>query len=173
MYFWRITKYNPDFRDNTGCFRADDWTSFWDIGKCINGKQLTVNDYLSIESLYINAIFAFMESLQVSELKIDGLEKDEDNIEPIQYQELYPEEMVELFKSVKDGCILSIREVEYMCRLLLREHLWCKLSYKKLFFIHFGYDYYMYFGSILECNDAIEEIKLSGLFVEQIQSPYL
>lgn len=35
-----------------------------------------------------------------------------------------------------------------------------------------GWDFYMYIGSSLECNNAIATIQNSGLFVEESQSPY-
>jgi len=43
-----------------------------------------------------------------------------------------------------------------VCRLVLREILWCKLESPNGFYIHFGYDYYMYFGSPVSSQRAID-----------------
>jgi hypothetical protein len=39
-------------------------------------------------------------------------------------------------------------------------------------YVHFGWDYYMYFGSKKTCKPVLAEIEHSGLFVEKRKSPY-
>lgn len=56
MKCWRITKYNPKFRNELGHYQKKEWTSVSDIGKIFEGKQLTVEEYLNTENLYINSI---------------------------------------------------------------------------------------------------------------------
>lgn len=41
------------------------------------------------------------------------------------------------------------------------------LGYKKQFFVHFGYDYYMYIGASKNCIKSKNAVMLSGLFVEE------
>jgi len=60
-----------------------------------------------------------------------------------------------------------------VCRLVLREILWCKLESTNGFYIHFGYDYYMYVGSPVSSQRAIDYGKQNGLYVEEMESPYL
>ncbi|WCK55874.1 hypothetical protein PP175_08100 [Aneurinibacillus sp. Ricciae_BoGa-3] len=108
-YQWRITKYNPEYRNDTGIYKKEEWTSFYDIGDLIG---------------------------------------DFDEI--------------------------SVENTPLLSRLILREHLWCKLEYESEFFVHFGYDYYMYVGSSIQCKDTIKKItKEFNLFVEHFNSPHL
>ena len=55
----------------------------------------------------------------------------------------------------------------------LRKRCWCKLSADN-FFIHFGYDYYMYIGCNISENRMNEIASQNCLYSELIkQSPYL
>jgi len=58
-------------------------------------------------------------------------------------------------------------------RMCLREAIWCKLEAEGRFYIHFGWDYYMYIGSDKSSADAIQLATSDGLFVEDFISPYL
>ena len=40
-------------------------------------------------------------------------------------------------------------------------------------YVHFGYDYYMYIGSEKPLEKEIDSINRSGLFVENMVSPYI
>jgi hypothetical protein len=60
-----------------------------------------------------------------------------------------------------------------VCRLVLREILWCKLESENGFYIHFGYDYYMYIGGPAPSENSIAYGRQQGLFVEEMESPYL
>ena len=75
MHCYRITKYNPRFRDHTGAYRKEDWISFSDIGMTFENKVLSATDYLSTEEAYIEAISLFMDESEVSTLEIVLLSK--------------------------------------------------------------------------------------------------
>ncbi|QSX06726.1 hypothetical protein JYG23_04550 [Sedimentibacter sp. zth1] len=55
-YMWRITKYNPQYRDSYGAYLKDEWTSLSDVGKQYDGKVFTKDEYLEYERLYIESI---------------------------------------------------------------------------------------------------------------------
>jgi len=57
-------------------------------------------------------------------------------------------------------------------RLILRELIWCKLRAREGFYIHFGWDYYMYSGGVELDTETRSAITDSGLFVERFKSPY-
>jgi hypothetical protein len=57
MHCWRVTKYDPVYRDLEGNFKKEDWTSYYDIGKVYGGQEFTLSDYLSIESSNSNAMY--------------------------------------------------------------------------------------------------------------------
>jgi hypothetical protein len=173
MKCWRITKYNPKFRNELGHYQKKEWTSVSDIGKIFEGKQLTVEEYLNTENLYINSIDYFITALKLSGLKVEELEKNKAEIALKQPDNLYLYKMTMLFNSVKNNQFLNIQEVRYISRLILREQLWCKLTYGSTFFVHFGYDYYMYIGCHREYKEIFNKIVKSGLFVEQFESPYI
>jgi hypothetical protein len=172
MFNWRITKYNPIYRDELGKYKKDEWTSFCEIGKIFNGNMLTSDEYVVVEDTYVGAILAFMDDLGIKSLKVKGLEKKNKKFMPDKAHKLYSEELVNLYISLQDNDVLNVREIECLSRLVLRENLWCKLEKDDIMFVHFGYDYYMYIGIHEICEEAINNIKESGLFVEDFVSPY-
>ncbi|WP_260288520.1 hypothetical protein [Peribacillus aracenensis] len=57
MISWRITKYNPKNRDESGYYLDDkEWTCFSEVETVVIEE-----DYLRTESNYINAITTFMD----------------------------------------------------------------------------------------------------------------
>lgn len=78
-YTWRFTKYNPLFRDENGRFLQNDWTSLAEVGKTLAGNNdqfVSVEEYLSLEKNYIEAILTFMRALHISALQVSALEKN-------------------------------------------------------------------------------------------------
>lgn len=171
MFQWRITKYNPKYRDEKGVYTRDEWTSISDVGSVY---KITSADYIAIENKYVEAVVSFMEYLQIKNIFIRGLEKRNGIIEQIKkFPGIYPQEMINLFSSAQENLVLDKNLVAIICRLILREHLWCKLvSADSNFFVHFGYDFYMYIGSVNDCSEIISGIEKTGLFVEKFESPY-
>lgn len=151
VFEYRITKYNPANRID-GRYVVDDWTSFSDIGKRFDKTELTYEKYLEIETAYI-------------ECCIDLLSKARIRILSIEQAECYSEDVL-LPASVSD-----ISEIRHLIAACLREQCWFKLTGKD-FFIHFGYDYYMYIGSMLPAATVEETAIRYGLFCELCPSPY-
>lgn len=162
--YYRITKYNPKFRDEKGRYERDEWTSVTDIGKVISGRVLTEKEYLSTENCYIDALRFLIKENNITSLKISELEiyQGEETI-PLKLEER------EFISRITDNMTVNITDAEIVAKSVLRELMWCKLCAEKADFeIEFGYDYYMY----VRCNsitpamkDAIIE---SGLYIEQI-----
>ncbi|SFX09969.1 hypothetical protein SAMN04487866_101523 [Thermoactinomyces sp. DSM 45891] len=167
MYSYRVTKYNPEYRVN-GAYTRDEWTSVADVGKAVNW-----NEYLSVENNYVNAVIAFMEKVRVSVLEVSNLEKY-DTLQLYADQDIYlSKDMDELYRKIKNGVYLKKNDIEHLVRIVLREYLWCKLVHTPDVFVHFGYDYYMYFGCSFQLDDEfIQQLHLLGLFVEEMISPY-
>jgi hypothetical protein len=69
MYQYRVTKYNPVFRDENGRYTSEEWTSFGDVGEIVSVKE-----YVRVETAYIEAALAFLREAGVVELQIRGLE---------------------------------------------------------------------------------------------------
>ena len=169
IFQWRITKYNPNFRDENGYYTlTEDWTCPSEIGKTINGNQFTLEDYLQVEAAYIDSAIKFIDESGIDLLRILQLECDiseEDRTSP-----LYEKEFEELV--LKEDLVINKNEIRLICKMVLRNFLWCKLYSKDHFFIHFGWDYYMYIGSHVNCLSAIKFAENNGLFVEQCTSPH-
>ncbi|NJD01753.1 MAG: hypothetical protein FIA99_03960 [Ruminiclostridium sp.] len=172
MYSYRVSKYNPIFRDEKGSYKNDGWTSFADIGIVYDNREFLIDEYISVENAYVQAINSFINCLEVPSMKIVSLEKNYDSLEIDKYPDNYSKRMISLYSSIKEGSIIKISDIECLSRLILREHLWCKLEHSSIMFVHFGYDYYLYLGSSKRCEGSIEEITKSGLFVEEFESPY-
>lgn len=161
MFQYRITKYNPLHRDQNDVYLLDEWTSISDIDEV----YLTTKEYEEIENAYVNAICYFLVECGVKKLKITDLEKHEIPSE-------ISNEMQSLYHSIQDNDILQSYEIRQVSKLVLRESIWCKLNDNENFFVHFGFDYYMYIGCTIKCENAIERITTSGLFIENKESPY-
>jgi hypothetical protein len=131
---------------------ADEWTSFCDIGKVFGDTILSQDAYLKTEQAYIDCCIKLIEKAKISKLYIKQAE--------------YYTEDVRFSSSISN--IQEIRQVITAC---LREQCWLKLT-SKGFFIHFGYDYYMYIGSSLPTESVIETATYYGLYCEQYPSPY-
>lgn len=161
MYNWRITKYDPLNRDESGGYLdSEEWTSYSEVGKKLNEEE-----YLIVEQKYINAIKIFMTELGIKKLQIMDLESylEEDSTQTT----------TDFISNLSAGDKVSFHEVERLAQLTLREVVWCKLEFEDELYVHFGYDYYMYIGINKECKRVVQKIEKSGLFVENFTSPYL
>ncbi len=136
---WRITKYNPAFRDNRGAYLKDEWTSVSDVGKPFDGGVLTFEEYHKIEDAYVSTALSYVLEAGLDELTITYLETH-------RVSEARAEDSLDIAfnpKLARKGIVLSGEALADVCRLVLREIFWCKLESDNGFYIHFGYDYYI------------------------------
>ncbi|MBM7602689.1 hypothetical protein JOC75_000659 [Metabacillus crassostreae] len=155
MYSWRITKYNPLNRDEYGFYKDNnEWTSYTDFD-----TKIDKSEYLETEQKYIDSIFYFMEDLGIEAVYLSDFEGETDELEHI--------------LPISSNQELSLQGIKEIAMLTLREVVWCKLTLQGKFFVHFGYDYYMYIGAYKDCPKAKMKIEKSGLFIENYTSPYL
>ncbi|MGG0738227.1 hypothetical protein [Niallia taxi] len=161
MYSWRVTKFNPLHRDESGSYIIkDEWTSYSDIG-----SKVSEEEYLETEEKYINAVLSFMNEMNVDKLYLKDLELHSDGV---------VEQNASTFMlTMWLGKEVSKQEIKELIKLTLRESIWCSLSYKKQISVHFGYDYYMYIGAANDCPKARTKVITSGLFVEEFSLKYI
>lgn len=172
MYEFRVTKYNPKFRDNDGIFLKDEWTCPSEVNCNFDGKRFTKEEYLNIEAQYINAILAFMEfnkldHLRIVDLEVENLKKD--------LRKRSNRGMIESeFKKIKlyEDKSLNIKDLKIVLKMILRNFIWCRLEIHNRFFAYFGWDFYMYVGCVNCYNNTVNRIENNGLFVEDFKSPY-
>ena len=169
MYQWRVTKYDPRRRNRQGHFLGDDWTAVSDIGHQYDGRMLTRDEYLAVETTYVDAAMHFLRESGFDALTVIGLEADvsvSTADDPAGGVALDPG------LTLREGQRVSGAEVERVIRLNLRSLIWCKLEVPGRFFIHFGDDYYMFIGSESPSPASIAYARQIRLFVEPMTSPY-
>jgi hypothetical protein len=154
MNKYRVTKYNRRLRKSSGAYMRDEWTSFCDIGRSFNGVELTRSEYQRVEDAYIIAAVGFLGEAGISQLTVQGMEKDDG-----------------LSLTFNEGEPLTIEQVRDVLRRLLRVEFWCRLEAADGY-IHVGYDYYMYVGVPRACPASRQHAEELGLYVEDFSSPY-
>ncbi len=152
MIEYRVSRYNPMFRDCHGVYVRDDWTSRSDIGRSFNGIVLTTEEYQRVEDAFVVAVQAILRECDILSLTVSELEN---HSTPLPFA---------------DGAVLCLEEVGKAVRRVLREEFWCRLEGARAF-VHIGYDYYVYVGVPNPCPKARELAGEIGLFVEEFLSP--
>ncbi|WP_334157515.1 hypothetical protein [Oryzomicrobium sp.] len=155
---YRVTKYDPSFRDANGAFLRDDWTSYSDIGRIYNGALLSESQYLTVENAYLLSIEEFLREARIETLQLRGLEHNARHTLP---------------QFIQPQALLSASQCVEFARIALREIVWGMLVAPGQAYVHFGYDYYMYIRLPTKCPKAITAAHARGLFVERFRSPYL
>lgn len=155
---FRVTKYDPRERDEWGRFMREDWTGFGDVGKEFAGVVLTLAAYAEVEGRYLGAIAEFMRLAGVDSVEVQGLE-----------HRGVDRQLDAAAALVAEGQRLDRAQALEVAQLNLREALWCRLVGAGGFYVHFGWDYYMYIG-----GDALPAAppEIAGMFVEAFASPY-
>src|SRR5690348_420373 len=111
MKHWRVTKYNPTYRDKSGAYRREDWTSFDDIGRPFNGALLTLDEYMQTEDRYVSTALHFARAANVSKLVPSQVESSSGND-----------------LTVTEGQPIDIAKIPEILRSILRSCIWCKLE---------------------------------------------
>jgi hypothetical protein len=75
---------------------------------------------------------------------------------------------------VGEGAGLSPIEATDAVRQMLREEGWCRLADGDRFYIHIGWDYYVYVGTEQPCERSVALAEAKRLYVDRdFPSPYL
>ena len=77
----------------------------------------------------------------------------------------------EFIASLRQGRACTIDEIELLSRLCLRGDFGCYFTGPNNSYIHFGWDYYMYFGGDFDCDWPSLKFP-DGMFIEAIPTPY-
>ncbi len=152
MFQYRVTKYDPRFRDERGAYTRDEWISVSDIGQVFDGVLLTPEAYQRTEDAYVEVAFAFVREARLSLRVVDPSSENGQSLSD-------------------EGRVLDPAEFDRALRAALRETFWCRFEGTDGF-VHVGYDYYMYIGVQTDCPKAIASAAATGLFVEPYVSPY-
>lgn len=181
-YVYRVTKYDPDHRD--------------EHGRC-TGPEDTVSDRGPVEAAYLLAVAAFAEESgidrpvirepQVPSLAHFGAEPPVDGFG---LTGLFPPgrggapqvspggpmagSTTLIPAGFHDGAEVSLQVGLELVRSMLRDNgAWCRLEVEDRFTVHVGWDHYLYVGSDRPCERALALTRRLGLFPERLDSsPY-
>jgi hypothetical protein len=166
MAGFRVTKYDPRKRDANGWFLRDDWTAVSDVGRSFYGVVLTTSQYMLVEDAYVESVRRFLRAARLKALRIDDLEAE---VRSLGLQGPAEENLERLLHSAHEGMWVEGSDLDATVRLCLRECLWCRLNGERGFYVHFGYDYYMYVGTEGNC---VAPPLPPGMYAEEFVSPY-
>jgi hypothetical protein len=165
MDWYRVCKYDPALRDENGFYQRDEWTSVSDIGRSFDGVELDVQTYLSVEDAYVRAVKEFMADAGVSTLGVVSLKPPLNLASLRKYGLPDADELTRLARQLREGTELSGATVDQVCRLSLREVLWCRLESPGRLVASVGDDYYLHIGTAAPSERAIAKVHELGLFV--------
>ncbi|TCI45741.1 hypothetical protein EVJ27_07690 [Exiguobacterium sp. SH3S2] len=177
MYRYRITKYNPAFRDEPYGYKKDEWTAISDIGKSFEGITLHFEEYMRVEDAYVTSVKWIMKHCNVISLRVSYIEKrgrlSRHEIQRPDLSEIvYTAKTRDLYKRVKKGTVLTGWRIEHMIRLMLREELYAQLvgneSHHKdePFEVFIGYDYLMGIHTNINLQHLKEQLLNIGMYLE-------
>ncbi len=171
MNIYSITKYHPETRG-----KIDEWTEITDILRAFDGVVFTLEEYLRVESNYVEAIERIMGYLGVKTLTVSYLERRDYAHRPSSksaFNALYPIRMRDLRKKVRPGKALSRDQIPNMLRLMLRNALYAELESKVnesdeeyRFKVFFGYDYMMGVHSVIDLSPLRDELLRMDMYLE-------
>jgi hypothetical protein len=170
MTSYRITKYNPDKRNDQGHYLDDsEWTAISDIE---NPKynNITYEEYEMVESAYVSSILLILQDKNFDHLVVETFLRHDKKSDFKKHFATGRIRNINLdfdteVKILKKGLKLNLDQVDKIVRLILRETVDLTLANTN-FEIRFGYDYYMYVETNGIMPSTIEKIEELGLFVE-------
>lgn len=173
MNRYRITRYNPKYRDKNGIFLLDTWTSWADIGRKYEeygNNVLTLKEYLLTETQYVQVILDILKIKNVKKLKIQQLEKYRtvfDSARLLKSKDIFlNEDEKYIISSVENNKEYYLKDIEKVITLILRDCFWCILQALDVNLrVKFGYDLYVY----IECDYIDEKLfdSFDKLYIEK------
>ncbi|MEV4419310.1 hypothetical protein AB0L40_04950 [Patulibacter sp. NPDC049589] len=126
------------------------WTSISDVGTKFGGIELTRDEYIRVEDLYIAAVMLFARTAGASDFVLT-----------------YVGDTSSAF-DLTTSQVVSAADVPSLIRGALREEVDCALeSAEREFQIEFGFDLYIHFAAADPCVRAVEEVEAGELFLER------
>lgn len=163
---YRISKYNPEIS------YSDEWTSITDVSK--KRYNLTVDEYLHYEELYIQSLMTLIEDDRNSYVHIEKFEKIPQRTESFFRKYSINKSVINIYEKDYQSTVYQSlydgrREFQYsdipaLVRIMLREEAWFVIVTNR-YKIDVGYDYYIhiYTEKILQPYNLTE-----GIFLEKL-----
>ncbi|AJH01451.1 hypothetical protein LF65_04922 [Clostridium beijerinckii] len=170
MVRYRISKYNPVYRDEDGNYTREEWTAISDVEKTINGDKLSLEEYLDIESKYIIILDNILNELSIENLYVMELEEQKNSINDEYVFTGFTKEIVRKISSLEEGQQLNRKEINYIIKAMLREIVWCGLYSKTIHvIIKSGFDFYINIICPKLSESVIENARRIGIYIEEIK----
>ncbi|MGG1680225.1 hypothetical protein ACIFOT_31580 [Neobacillus sp. NRS-1170] len=144
-------------------------TAISDIGKSFEGEGLTIETYKQVEDSYIKAIQLVMDYLGVPYLLVNNVirsfsyQKFLENTK--EFDELYPNDLMEVYTNTWDIEKIDKEKVVLFCRLLFREDIGSDVYFPRKLKVFIGYDYLMGVHTSKSIDSIRPAIEQLGLFV--------
>jgi small subunit ribosomal protein S1 len=161
-YVYQVTQYDPADRDERGHYV---------------GALDSDSDYGPVEAAYLQAVAAFLEDAGIRRLTIRAPEISDfiqlslpGATDGHSLAGLFPPDLA----GYHDGAGVPAAVGLELVRIMLRgSGAWCRLEVAGSFFVHVGWDQYVYVGSSAPCARAVARTRALGLFPERLDvSPY-
>lgn len=167
MIIYRLSKYNPEVRYHS------EWSSVTDVGD--KRYNLTIEEYLRYEQLYIQSLLILTENDSKSNVRIENFEMIPQWTKNKALKYGIGKAVMELYKNDYKSTVYKMlygdrREFQYsdipaLMKILLREEAWFEIVTER-YRIDVGYDYYIhvYTERILKKPDNFSE----EIFMEKL-----
>ena len=171
---YRISKYDPQYRDSNDVYTKEEWTDFSDIGKVFENKEFLYSEYRMVELKLILVIVNILIEKNINLLVIDSVErraKFRVTILHVLKKASLKEKVYFNLMKYKKGHIISIAEMFLFCQLILRNCIWCSfkgISQLDTVVIECGWDYYVHIDCDTISNETIEYANRMGIYIEKI-----
>ncbi|HYH75182.1 MAG TPA: hypothetical protein VD735_04450 [Candidatus Saccharimonadales bacterium] len=132
-----------------------------EIGKTFNGKKFTLEDYLDMESRYVEAAMAFLADSGVDKLTAYDVVTGEPS-ERIVALGLHQQ------ITLKNRQSVTPEQIPTLLRAMLREDIGCSFAAPRKFTLSVGWDYYMYISCHTPAKNAVAKAEALGLYVEPL-----
>lgn len=165
MYYYEISKYGKESMNEHHLYT--DWLAMSDIGRTFQGKVLTKEEYMRVETNYIRAIYLILNYHVLEELEVRNVRKSFSSYKKFlslqkNFKELYTKEILSMYDEVPLLSKANLSEIGLICRLQLREDIGCRLFYPRRLKIFIGYDFIMGITSSRPLEPIIPQILDNG-----------
>ena len=172
MKKYRVTKYDPKNRNDKGHYMFDHWTEISDVGRTLEGELVTPEAYFKEEEDYVKAVIDILNDSNQNYLRLIGFDEK-------LFKSALKENKKEWFHDssfenilLSEDLKIGIKDIPTIIRLNLRNYIHATLEIKDRYYVHFGYDFYMYVGAPSLSQKTIDKINITNVFIEDSWSPY-
>lgn len=172
---YRISKYNPNCRDENDEYLNDEWTDYSDIGRSFKNKIFSFSDYQVVETNILFVLYLISLEKDILSFEITALENSEKtrfkSKKRLKDARLTGPMYSRMMQQSRIGDIISPIEMLVLCQLTLRNCLWCSFQGGKSFNrmqVDFGWDYYVYVSCSEISEGTFRIAQKIGIYIEEI-----